>query len=657
MTVMRATRRLKTFAAATTVLALAGCTADRAPDAITLAEWRRDPASAELRRLLEAGDVDQRVRAARAMGRIQGNGYWNELLAALDDAERDVVDEVLFAIGGLGLARGASVPPAAVEAVAARVGDEVAGTAALAVEALGKLATAEVPGLVVPALGHPSPAVRAEAATALLRCRFVPTWRGDADDPPPLPPDAVDALIAALSDEDASVRWNAAHAFSRYGQPEALPAVAALDGDPNAWVRMFAVRTVGRSGDAAAADSVVWGLEDDSLHVRAETVAGFGALGRHELLPPALDGDPSFHVRTALARALGTSPAADAVARLRALAGDRSPSVRAAALAALSRRLGAPFAATLEEHLRAEDWRTRAAAAAAAGALDSAGLPLLAAAAVDTDERVRIAALSALGGLGDDGRPPILDALAAEGLAERGTAVALLSSAEFPDKLERMREVYERSPGDAWVEVRETVVGALAELDGAVALLTRMAIDDPAYSVRSAAALALAAREEPAPRPGAPPSELPRGADSIAGGRPTVVLETSKGVLEIECFADEAPLHVANWVRLVREGFYDGLSWHRVVPNFVIQGGDPTGTGWGGPGYLLPDEINRERYLPGTVGMPKAGKDTGGCQIFVTHVPTPHLDGNYTVFGRVTAGLDVVDEIEVGDTIVRATVR
>ena len=86
----------------------------------------------------------------------------------------------------------------------------------------------------------------------------------------------------------------------------------------------------------------------------------------------------------------------------------------------------------------------------------------------------------------------------------------------------------------------------------------------------------------------------------------------------------------------------------------MIQGGDPQGSGWGGPGYSLPDEIHPERYRAGTVGMPKAGKDTGGCQIFITHLPTPHLDGNYTVFGRVVSGLEVVDRIEIGDRIVRA---
>ena len=94
-----------------------------------------------------------------------------------------------------------------------------------------------------------------------------------------------------------------------------------------------------------------------------------------------------------------------------------------------------------------------------------------------------------------------------------------------------------------------------------------------------------------------------------------------------------------------------------MVSDFVIQGGDPRGDGWGGPGYAVRDEINTVRFDRGAVGMPKSGRDTGGCQLFVTHVPTPHLDGNYTVFGKVISGMGVVDRIEVGDAILSARIR
>jgi peptidyl-prolyl cis-trans isomerase B (cyclophilin B) len=136
-----------------------------------------------------------------------------------------------------------------------------------------------------------------------------------------------------------------------------------------------------------------------------------------------------------------------------------------------------------------------------------------------------------------------------------------------------------------------------------------------------------------------------------------IVLETSKGTLRVEAFAEDAPVHVASLVGLVRKGFYDGLLWHRVVSNFVIQGGDPLGTGWGDAGWSLRAEVNRRRFERGFLGMARAqGFDTGSCQLFFTLVPTPHLDGQYTVFGRIVEGEDVLDRIERGDRIVKAAV-
>ncbi len=180
---------------------------------------------------------------------------------------------------------------------------------------------------------------------------------------------------------------------------------------------------------------------------------------------------------------------------------------------------------------------------------------------------------------------------------------------------------------------------------------------DSASSVRRLATVALAARGvvvEAPPSPTIEPSPF-LGAE-FAASAPRVVLETNRGEIEISTLPNAAPIHVANFLELAEKGFYDGLLWHRVAPNFVIQGGDPRGDGWGGPGYTLRDEINRQKFQRGTVGMPKAGKDTGGGQIFITHLPTPHLDGNYTVFGRVSRGMEVVDSIEVGDQILRAEV-
>jgi cyclophilin family peptidyl-prolyl cis-trans isomerase len=132
-------------------------------------------------------------------------------------------------------------------------------------------------------------------------------------------------------------------------------------------------------------------------------------------------------------------------------------------------------------------------------------------------------------------------------------------------------------------------------------------------------------------------------------------LQTSKGAIEWRFDTREAPLTVLNFVTLARKGYYDGGTWHRVVPYFVAQDGDPSGTGSGGPGYAFRCEYNRLRYDSGAVGMALSGKDTGGSQYFITHCPQPHLDGRYTIFAHVVGGQDVVDRLRRGDKIEKVT--
>src|SRR5437660_5562294 len=137
---------------------------------------------------------------------------------------------------------------------------------------------------------------------------------------------------------------------------------------------------------------------------------------------------------------------------------------------------------------------------------------------------------------------------------------------------------------------------------------------------------------------------------------PTATVVTSKGSFTIELLPDEASLTVDNFIQLARKGFFNGQTIPRVVPNFVIQAGDPRGDTNGGPGYSIRCEINEVPYERAAVGMALSGKDTGGSQWFVTHSPQPHLDGGYTVFGRVISGMEVVDRIARGDIIRRVNV-
>ncbi|AUW93312.1 MAG: peptidylprolyl isomerase [Sulfobacillus thermosulfidooxidans] len=136
-------------------------------------------------------------------------------------------------------------------------------------------------------------------------------------------------------------------------------------------------------------------------------------------------------------------------------------------------------------------------------------------------------------------------------------------------------------------------------------------------------------------------------------------IETDKGTMILELYPNEAPGTVANFAKLAQSGFYDGLTFHRVIPNFVIQGGDPNGNGTGGPGYTIKCETegNPHKHLRGSLSMAHRGKDTGGSQFFICHSPQPHLDGVHTVFGRVTEGFDVLDNIRQGDHMIRVTIQ
>lgn len=127
------------------------------------------------------------------------------------------------------------------------------------------------------------------------------------------------------------------------------------------------------------------------------------------------------------------------------------------------------------------------------------------------------------------------------------------------------------------------------------------------------------------------------------------IISTAKGDIELELFETDAPNTVANFVKLATSGYYNGLTFHRVISDFMIQGGCPEGTGRGGPGYTIPCEINPRKHERGAMSMAHRGKDTGGSQFFITHTATPHLDGVHTVFGQVVKGQEVVDAISQND--------
>jgi cyclophilin family peptidyl-prolyl cis-trans isomerase len=170
-------------------------------------------------------------------------------------------------------------------------------------------------------------------------------------------------------------------------------------------------------------------------------------------------------------------------------------------------------------------------------------------------------------------------------------------------------------------------------------------------------------RRTPSPAPGEPPgsvtkTETPTPNTPKAEGGNMLVIETDGGTVEIELYPEDAPKTVARIKELAQKGFYDGLTFHRVVPGFVVQGGDPKGDGTGGSGQNLPAEFNKRQHVDGTLAMARAADpNSADSQFYIALARIPYLDGQYTIFGQVTKGLDIVHKIKIGDKMKKVTVK
>lgn len=266
-----------------------------------------------------------------------------------------------------------------------------------------------------------------------------------------------------------------------------------------------------------------------------------------------------------------------------------------------------------------------------------------------------------------DGRLVMSGQLAAPDVVVRATAAGQLG--ELPPDPETASALAAALPAALRDEMNDAALAmldALAKQKSEAALAAiRTALDSPDYLIRRRAAAILQSAQPDAS--GAEDGRIEtvatrnrigdyRRALARRSARVIATINTDKGAFKLELLPDAAPLTVDNFVELARRGYFNNIAFHRVVPNFVIQGGDPRGDGNGGPGYQIRCEINEVPYNRGAVGMALSGKDTGGSQWFITHSPQPHLDGGYTVFARVTEGMEIVDRITRGDRILAINV-
>ena len=602
-----------------------------------------------------------RVRCAEVLGRV-GDRSAVPLLAKLAaDPDLRVAETAIYSLGLVH-------DTAAVAPLRKALGSTSEELQARAIEALGKTGKKEAAPVIAPFLRHFKAELRAQAALALA-------FAGDSasasecdaiiqDDDQRVAACAAYAMgrlgykagigriVPLLASPDAEARLRAAEALGRLKASSAVSAIAPLTQDADRWVAIKAAEALQRIASAAGDDALAAMLASEDVYLRTLGLNGLAVVGekKHlEAIAPLLD-DPSAMVRRAALGAVARAAGDDARQYLLAAVEKRTPHEAMTALELLG-TIG-----------------------------DKRDLPLLCAKLGDRELLVAEGAAGGLGNWKDPGdlRKPLgdggasknatpIDALLA---ATRGDdwviasiAIESLGKAGAVDRIPDLAAIYDakdsRIDGDRRLAVIQAIDanadrlgGEKASGRGVDALLAKAAADPDARVAAAArdAATKLKITIAAAPSEPADRGAYPWGGPAFPLGQKTIVVSTPRGEIEILLYGDDAPNAVSSIIHLARTGFYNGQTFHRIVPAFVIQGGCPRGDGWGDAGYYLRNERNLYHYRRGTVGLADSGLDTAGSQFFIMHTEHPHLDGRYTIVGRVTRGMNVVDRIEEGDT-------
>lgn len=632
------------------------------------------PPPSDLIRLLRDGEARVRRRAALALGRVGLSEAVEPLTKLLADEEPEVRQMAAFALGLIG-------DRAARPALLTALRDADPGVQGRAAEALGTIggdraeadavsgmvrthaAAGALAGVAADDVTYPlAPAVEAARLGLYALVRM----------------GSYEALAAAALDASAqpvSTWWPVAYAIQRLPDPRSGPALVTLLNTPGRYTAAFAARGLGVLKAQDAAGPLRQIVESPAAHpaVVIQAMRALAAIGDPAAAPLltriVADAKADTTLRLEAMTALSVLASADSLDLMLDLMSDSEPAIRGAAMRTLARIDPDTFLATLSGQDPDRDWTVRSAEAAALATIPparaQARLRML---LQDRDLRVVPAALAALVASKAPGADTLLiERLKADDFAVRAAAARSLAELKVVAAVPALVEAFRAALGDSTYVARAAILAALAQLDPTVARpFLEEALQDREWAVRvQAVALtraggAAAGAAETAIRPavaGRPIADPEWQALVSPPFSPHAYIETDRGVIEIELAILDAPLTVANFMALARKGFFDGIAIHRVVPDFVVQGGDPRGDGEGGPGYTIRDEINMRPYLRGDVGMALDWEDTGGSQFFIAHSPQPHLDGRYTVFGHVVAGMDVVDRLVPWDVIRGVRIR
>jgi cyclophilin family peptidyl-prolyl cis-trans isomerase len=647
-----------------------------------------------------------RERAALAAGRIGDERAVASLVSLLQtDREASVRAMAAFALGETEAATGA----AALSEVAQKA-NETSEVRARAVEALGKVAAAlpkteeassrNLGEVILKTLDaelkrspKPSREVILLGLTAALRAR---------------PTNAGTVVAKFLSSGDARVRADAANTMARLRSKDASAELRALlANDSDAVVRANAARALGAAEDTASLEQLAASVSDGAdERVRVSAIRALGSLkdarAAATLLQRGSDLIPAYQsaktngsvhprvvnemleIATSLGRVLVNTNDERAVAWLRSVREMETSApeieIAFARLAPFTYLRETPFNKLADERFRAslmKDWRR--VSALSQGLSEIAGITATTAGSgivgLQADAQITLRSWLDDPNLSAMAAPDVLTALAAfkpndlgqllrkqmsaKDVVVRATAAGQLG--DLPPDEDNARALAEALPAASHDELNDAALAILDALGKQRTTAANEAIKSSLTSSdhiirRRAVALLKANGAGDFSERIAKVASRNTAADyaralARLGKSVRAIVNTDKGAFTIELLPEEAPLNVDNFVQLAQSGYFNNITFHRVVPNFVVQGGDPRGDGNGGPGYQIRCEINEVSYDRGAVGMALSGKDTGGSQWFVTHSPQPHLDGGYTVFGRVVAGMDVVDRIARGDVI------
>jgi cyclophilin family peptidyl-prolyl cis-trans isomerase/HEAT repeat protein len=639
----------------------------------------------ELRGLLAHRDAAVRKRAALAAGRIGDEGSVAPLVSLLKDPDPEVRAMAAFALGEV-------ESFSAAEALVAIVKSNERGELrARALEALGKIGAAvpneqldrrrELGNLIRDALdaeaGRGLGPTLSDSDRLTILLGLTAALRTRPATPGP-------TIAKFLTSADGRIRSDAANVLARLRVKdgnEELRKLLVSDPDPN--VRANAARVLGATDDKVSFDALLArALGDQDSRVRVSAIRALGALKDPHAAAPLMkravvDQNEQLEIATMLGQVLPQTDNTEALAWLRGLnkkLNHTAPEVEVA----LVRISPAAYLAEVsgEGIFKAVtgDWHAVAAVASALGAIPA--LPdavpnksLLTTSAQEhlrkllesrNSEKAIPDVLRTLGPFKPKDMKEVLFAqLRSSDVIVRATAADLLGDLPPSDDItQALIAAWPQATSDSLNDEALSILDTLAKQKTPAANdAMKTALNSPDHLVRRRAAALLKANGagDFSARIGTVKTKNTaadyRRALARIGRKVRAVVTTSRGSFTIELLPSEAPLTVDNFVQLAQRNYFRGITIHRVVPNFVIQDGDPRGDGNGGPGYQIRCEINEVPYDRAALGMALSGKDTGGSQWFVTHAPQPHLDGGYTVFGRVIAGMEVVDKITRGDVV------